>query len=246
MSMSNESIKGKTIRLPYALAQMEVRRTEKKAIAKHIANNLIDPQTTVFLDAGSTVRLVAQEIFSRETSMGGASAHEQLKLCIITNNMFIFQDFNKYLQDGDLPADHSLSLVLTGGEYDMQHDALFGTIAVASLDAIKCHVSIIGTSGITLDKEGGPHSHALTAEKVIKKSIFKKKVQHRIIVCDHTKLGQEDSLLCGKTQNIIDKTEKCTIVIGVPNKVDFLRKKIDAELAGCFISETNFKEKKWN
>ena len=34
MSMSNESIKGKTIRLPYALAQMEVRRTEKKAIAK--------------------------------------------------------------------------------------------------------------------------------------------------------------------------------------------------------------------
>lgn len=108
--MPNESIKEERIRLPYALAQMEVRRTEKKAIASYIANKLIDPETTVFLDAGSTVRLVAQEIFSRETSMGCAVAHEQLKLCIITNNMFIFQDFNKYLQEWNLPADHSLSL----------------------------------------------------------------------------------------------------------------------------------------
>lgn len=156
--------------------------------------------------------------------------------------MMIFQNFNKCLQDGRLPANHSLSLVLTGGEYDMQHDALFGCIAVASLEAIKCHTSIIGTSGITLEKGGGPHSHALTAEKVIKEAIFKKKVEHRIIVCDHTKLGREDSLLCGKIEDIVKDADKCTIVIGCPCAADFVMHKIGYILEEVLTEEDKQKQ----
>jgi len=221
-----------TIRLPYAQAQMQTRLNEKKMLAQYVAGKLIKPETTVFLDAGSTIRSVAQAIFEIENAENGKveiesqRRHEQMKLCIMTNNMMIFQDFNDYLTRGGLPADHSLSLVLTGGEYDMQHDALFGCIAVASLEAIKCHTSVIGTSGITLEKEGGPHSHALTAEKVIKEAIFKKKVDHRIIVCDHTKLGREDSLPCGKMEDIRHNAKKCTIVIGAPCAVDFVMDRI--------------------
>ncbi|MBM3242301.1 hypothetical protein FJZ31_39035 [Candidatus Poribacteria bacterium] len=224
-----------TINLPYAQAQMRARLNEKKMLAEYVAKDLIKPETTVFLDAGSTIQCVGQAIFEREY-------REKMKLCIMTNNMMIFQNFNKCLQDGRLPANHSLSLVLTGGEYDMQHDALFGCIAVASLEAIKCHTSIIGTSGITLEKGGGPHSHALTAEKVIKEAIFKKKVEHRIIVCDHTKLGREDSLLCGKIEDIVKDADKCTIVIGCPCAADFVMHKIGYILEEVLTEEDKQKQ----
>jgi DeoR/GlpR family transcriptional regulator of sugar metabolism len=212
---------------PYAKAQVLRRPIEKALLAKHVAVKLIKPETTVFLDAGSTIRAIAQAIFKRESYYG-----EQMKICILTNNMMIFEDFNR------LPPDHSLSLVLTGGEYDRQHEALFGCVAETTLsETIKCHMSFIGTSGLILAEkkegiysQGGFHSHGLTAEKVTKQAIFQKKVEHCVIVSDHTKLGREDTLRCGQIKDSLNNADRCTIVVGEPNEIDYKLSQVEKYL----------------
>ena len=202
---------------PYAQAQLGKRYHEKQSLADFVTDKLIAPETTIFLDAGSTMATIATALFKRENSrpMKGKQ-HRQMKLCIVTNNMIIFRDFNNFVRDNLLPGDHSLSLVMTGGEYDRQHEALFGCVTEASLDAVKCHIAVMGTSGLILRADSGIHSHALTAEKVTKNAIFGKRVQHRIIVCDHSKIGREDTLLCGEMRNVLKNAARCTIVVGTP------------------------------
>jgi len=202
---------------PYAQAQLGKRYHEKQSLADFVTDKLIAPETTIFLDAGSTMATIATALFKRENSRPTkAEHHRQMKLCIVTNNMIIFRDFNNFVRDNLLPGDHSLSLVMTGGEYDRQHEALFGCVTEASLDAVKCHIAVMGTSGLSLQADSGIHSHALTAEKVTKNAIFGKRVQHRIIVCDHSKIGREDTLLCGEMRNVLKNADRCTIVVGTP------------------------------
>jgi DeoR/GlpR family transcriptional regulator of sugar metabolism len=191
----------------------------KGAIGRYVASELIGQGRAVLLDAGSTVEAVAQSIFERERRDGC------LNLTIMTNNMGIWRHFNV---DGHaspsgtdrerevLPSAHSLDLLLTGGKYDRQHDALFGSLACRGIEAFNPHVVVIGTSGFTFDDKGGLYYHGHTEEEVVKAAMWKKGTEHRIIVCDHTKMGRKDSFLGGKIEDLVAGAKRCTIVTTSP------------------------------
>ncbi|NIR09093.1 MAG: hypothetical protein GTN82_27045, partial [Candidatus Aminicenantes bacterium] len=74
----------------YTEEQREKQTKEKKGIAKYVVAKLIESGTALFLDAGSTVQFIAQEIFYPSST----KIKPKLSLTILTNNMGIFNDLN--------------------------------------------------------------------------------------------------------------------------------------------------------
>lgn len=194
----------------YTGRQRLERMGAKEGIARYVVSELIESGTAIFLDAGSTVQAVAREIFS---------SRQKRSLTIMTNNMGIFGDFNTQLGEGGPDPQLALTLILTGGLYDRDHDALLGTQAASALEDFYPHVVVIGTSGLKFGEDSGVFYHGHTPEEVVKKAILKKPAIRRIIVCDYSKVGRWDSFQCGKVEELSYNVEECFIVTGtVPDK----------------------------
>jgi DeoR/GlpR family transcriptional regulator of sugar metabolism len=213
-------VDGSQSKCTYTEYQWGTREAAKRVIAKFVVGpargrGLIPPRSAVLLDAGSTVGWVAREIFLRERD-------ECLGLTLMTNNMSIFNDFNQEDGPGNFapPRDNSLALLLTGGRYDKQHDALFGAQARRGIDPFNPHVVVIATSGFTLSEGGGLYYHGHTEEEVVKTALWEKETDHRIIVCDHAKVGRKDSFLGGKIDHLMRGADRCTIVTTAPEYED--------------------------
>ncbi|MBN1458356.1 MAG: DeoR/GlpR transcriptional regulator [Armatimonadetes bacterium] len=190
-------------RLWYTEFQEQQAKTEKDGIAIFVAN-MIEKGCPVFLDAGSTVSYIAREIFRREAPKVKQS------LTIMTNNMRIFNSFNQGTRQGGPRDGHSLSLLLTGGHYDNNHDALFGNQAKDALDKFYPRYVVMGCSGLTVKEGLFVFGH--TDEQVIKQAIFTKPTYHRIIACDCGKIGRTDSFLCQPFKELVQHTRMCTVV----------------------------------
>ena len=189
---------------------------EKKRIAKYVVSNLIEPETTIFLDAGSTVRAIANEIFSQSQNLQG--------LAIVTNNMEILDDFRKDARDGGTDAH---SIVSIGGEYSRSHEELWGRKAESSIQDLNLHTVIMGVSGI--DFEHGLFCHGPVAEEVVKKAIFQKQAFRRIIAADYSKIGQRDAISFGSVESLVNNVEECFIITStVPKELsDDLRERYE-------------------
>ncbi|MBM3476734.1 MAG: hypothetical protein FJX75_25970, partial [Armatimonadetes bacterium] len=196
--------------------QWRARAAAKRCMAAYILDHgLIRPRHAVLLDAGSTVGWVGREVFRRERVTC-------LNLTIMTNNMGIWNDFNDTYNPEDpestfapRPA-HSLALLLTGGKYDQQHDALFGSQAAHGLRDFNPHVVVMGTSGFTFNENGGLYYHGHTEEELVKKAMWSKPTEHRVIMCDHTKIGRKDSFLGGPIGQLMQNADRCTVVTSSP------------------------------
>ena len=196
----------------YTTIQMGHRIQEKEGIAKYVANSIIEDGMSIFLDAGSTVYQVGFELFKRKSQSG---------LTIMTNNMLVFRAFTD--RDGDM-YDRGNVLALTGGVYNKNHEALFGETAVQALKFYNPVVVIIGTSGFMakeqhLDQSNqGAFHHDLVSEIVTKKAIAAKSTWHRVIVCDYSKIGVQDTSCFVTLEELTENTDHCTIVTSiVPN-----------------------------
>jgi DeoR/GlpR family transcriptional regulator of sugar metabolism len=228
----------------YTQKQRLKRIEEKKGIAKYVVNNLIESGTALFLDAGSTVQYIAREIFTPSSD----KLSPKSSLTILTNNMGIFNDLNPPKEDDDIVPRLNHALILTGGLYDRDHDALFGSQAKSGLELFYPHAVVIGTSGFTF--QHGLFYHGHTPEEVIKKAIFAKPTVRRIIVCDYTKIGKWDSFLCAQIDALPKEVEECWVVTSTIPKDDLQKDKYEerfqrecARLQEHKKKDSEFKEK---
>lgn len=191
----------------YTDEQAKKQKEAKGAIAKFLLDEgLIPFGVPVFLDAGSTVHTVAEAVFSREDDGPPRG------LTILTNNMRIFRDFS------NMERHSSLTLLLTGGDYDTGHQALFGDLSAQSLKQFYPHVIVMGSSGLTF--ADGTFYHGHTPEGVIKRAIAEKETVTRIIVTDFSKLGKRDSFLAGSWDALSETAERVIVVTTVvPSRV---------------------------
>jgi len=182
---------------------------EKAAIAYYIADKIIKDGSSAFFDAGSTLRIVTRATYIRAKKRG-------LKLIITTNNFDISDDFmskGKPYSLDEPSANIDVILQLTGGKHDRQHHALFGRLAAFTLDRIYPECIFMGITGFSFRK--GLFYHGATEEEAIKRALYSKEVDRRVLAFDHSKLGQLDMFLCennegeaieGLCKNVRDKT----------------------------------------
>ena len=150
-------------------ARTTQQQAEKEAIGKACVQ-LLEPNQTVILDAGSTVFHVAQEI-------------EEKLPHIITNSLPVA---NLYA------GTNRLEVVLSGGVIYPRLGVLVGPLAVETFAKVRADVAIMSAGGISL--EGISNSHGLLID--IQRAMINA-VQKVIFCLDHTKFGRQSVLpLC--------------------------------------------------
>jgi DeoR/GlpR family transcriptional regulator of sugar metabolism len=143
---------------------------EKEAIGRACAE-LIAPNQTVIIDAGTTVYHVARYLESKAPQ-------------IITNSLPVANLF---------ASANRLEVVVSGGVIYPRLGVLVGPLAVEAFTKIHADVAIMSAGGITV--EGITNSHGLLID--IQQAMIRG--AQKVIFCfDHTKFGRQSILpLCG-------------------------------------------------
>jgi DeoR family fructose operon transcriptional repressor len=143
---------------------------EKEAIGRACAE-LIRPNQSVIIDAGTTVYHVAKNLEDKSPQ-------------IVTNSLPVA---NLYSAAG------RVELVLSGGVIYPRLGVLVGPFAVEAFSKIHADVAVMSAGGITL--EGLTNSHGL----LIDIQLAMMRAAHKVIFClDHTKFCRQSVLpLCG-------------------------------------------------
>ena len=142
---------------------------EKEAIGRACAD-LIQPNQSVIIDAGTTVYHVARYLESKSPQ-------------IITNSLPVANLF---------ASANRLEVVLSGGVIYPRLGVLVGPLAVEAFSRIHVDVAIMSAGGLSL--QGITNSHGLLID--IQRAMIQ--AAKKVIFClDHTKLGRESVLpLC--------------------------------------------------
>lgn len=142
---------------------------EKEAIARACAE-LIQPNQTVIMDAGTTVFHVAKHLESKSPQ-------------IFTNSLPITNLYS---------ATNKVETVVSGGVIYPRLGVLVGPLAVEAFAKIRSDVAIMGAGGLSM--EGISNSHGLLIE--IQRAMIR--AARKVIFClDHTKFGRQSlSPLC--------------------------------------------------
>lgn len=143
---------------------------EKESIGRAVFE-LIEPNLTVIIDAGSTCFHAAKHIESKLPH-------------IVTNSLPVANLF---------ASANKLEVLISGGVIYPRLGVLVGPLAVESFSKIHADVAIMSAGGITL--EGVTNSHGLLID--IQRAMIR--AAQRVIFCfDHTKFGRRSvSQLCG-------------------------------------------------
>jgi len=188
----------------YFQAREHERKEAKIGVAKRIVEKYLNEGDSILLDAGSSLYPIA-EIIADNSQLAPAKSH----FTIMTHNYKAFQ----ILVD-KVPRDANLNIVLAGGRYDQDLNALFGNQAVTAYEDFFPRVVLLGISAFVA--EIGLFCHGNTEELAVKKAIFGKRARDRIIVADYTKVGRLDGFRFGEAQGLRANVERCVVVTDKP------------------------------
>lgn len=208
----------------YFRARDNEHREEKRAVAKYIVENFLYEGDSILLDAGSSLYPIAQIMAQKAQSIPGRTHYT-----VMTHNYKAFEELVK------VPREANLNIVLAGGRYDQDLNALFGNQTVNAYNDFFPRVVLIGISGFVADI--GLFCHGNTEELAVKEAIFGKRARDRIIVADYTKIGLLDGFRFGASQSLLAKVERCIVVSNHPPSTSSLNQR---EL---FLKQTQMLEK---
>lgn len=189
----------------------------KQRIAAHIAARYVKDFDAVLLDAGSTAELIAEEMFSSRQF-----------LSVLTNNMGAYASYTRARSGGAeslteavaAPTDtespgflHGNELLITGGIYVDTYEALLGEGTINSIKPFTPNIIIIGVSGLRWEE--GVFCHG-AEEAAVKRLLWEKATDVRLIATDWTKIGRRDAHSFGKPEELKVSANKAVVVTSNP------------------------------
>lgn len=200
--MNEKAHKTKT----YFETREEKLMASKLAVARHVVTRFLREGDSILLDAGTSSYPIAEEIANR-ARQDPASTH----YTIMTHNYKAFQILIE-----KVPREAMVNIVLAGGRYDRDLNALFGPQTIMAYDDFYPRIVILAVSAMVANR--GLFCHGNTEELAVKQRIFNKEARDRIVIADHTKFGVPDALCFGKTDDLLANVENCFIVTDEPSK----------------------------
>jgi len=149
------------------LRTLNTRKTvniEQKTKIGQKAKSLLREEDTIYIDAGSTCRFLAQEI-------------KDMSIRVITNSIDVMNI---------LAEEPGISLVSLGGNYRKEAGSFLGPITIESLKNFQIETCFLGTTGIL---SRGTFSAQNIMESQLKQQVLSVSGR-RIILGDSTKLGR--------------------------------------------------------
>ncbi len=158
-----------------------VRGKEKQAIARAAVQQLRAGQT-IFIDAGSTTSVVADEL----VSMPG--------MTIITNSLSVASR----LTESEYARSLNHEVILLGGEMGPVTQATCGVMTIRELQRFRADVALLSPVGIASQSGASSFTHheAAIAEAMIGNA------NKRIILADHSKIGVTSRMVYARIADI--------------------------------------------
>jgi DeoR/GlpR family transcriptional regulator of sugar metabolism len=174
----------------------------KRTIAEHVATKYVKDFDAVLLDAGSTAELIAEEMFARRRF-----------LSVLTNNMGAYASYTGARalstegSSGEQLSENASArgsllgneLLITGGRYVDTYEALLGDGTIASFESFTPNITIIGISGLRWEE--GVFCHG-AEEAQVKKLLWTKATDIRMIATDWSKIGKRDAHVFGRLEEV--------------------------------------------
>lgn len=223
INSAQEPRTGKGTFLPrgvYIKTKMSAQHSSKRFIAKHIATKYVKDFDAVLLDAGSTAEMIAEEIFAKRRF-----------LSVLTNNMGAYAAYTRareiapveseteeYINDQkDRGSLYGNELLITGGRYADTYEALLGEGAITTIGTFTPNITIVGISGLRCQE--GVFCHG-AEESAVKKLLWSKQTDVRLIAADWTKIGKRDAHAFGQLEQVSMNAKQAVLVTcNPPNKV---------------------------
>jgi DeoR/GlpR family transcriptional regulator of sugar metabolism len=183
----------------------------KRRIAVYVASEYVKNFDAVLLDAGSTAELIAEQLFARRRF-----------LSVLTNNMGAYAAYTRArevveaepAQDEEQP-NLGNELLITGGRYVDIYESLLGEGALRSMNEFTPNIVIIGTSGLRCEE--GIFCHG-SEESAVKRLLWTKNTDTRLIATDWTKIGKRDAHSFGPVEQLSVNTKQAVVVTCEPPK----------------------------
>lgn len=165
---------------PLAVRQT-VRASEKRAIAR-AALQLLQPDQTLFLDAGSSTTILAEEL----ASLSG--------LTVITNSL------NAALKLAAMSAGRSArnEVILLGGRTDPEVQATHGDSTVGEIHRYRADVALLSPVGFSVAGGASSFEHP---EAAVARAMTEQ-AQQLIVLADHSKIGQTSRVTYAKLSEV--------------------------------------------
>jgi DeoR/GlpR family transcriptional regulator of sugar metabolism len=186
--------------------QEETHLQVKNLIGQYVAATYLKEGDPILLDAGTSLYAVAKAIAAKTIS-----EPDRCHFTVLTHNLPAFEVLVR-----EARKEAHLNVVLAGGRYDADLNALFGNQTVFAIQDFFPRVVVIGISGLIGNL--GVFCHGNTEELDVKRAIFSKHARDRIIVADYTKMGIGDAMRFGEAQAFRTGVERCILVTNAPPK----------------------------
>ncbi len=159
----------------------EIRETllkkEKEYIAK-IAVEYIKNNDTIFLDSSTTCIELAKKI-----------VETKFFVTIITNSLQIANLFNNNSNN---------KLILVGGEFKSKNKTFIGYNTTNTISSYIVDIALISYPSIDMEYGLGDN----TIEELMIRNLMLKQARQKILLLDHTKFHEKDSVVFSKIENI--------------------------------------------
>jgi DeoR/GlpR family transcriptional regulator of sugar metabolism len=180
-------------------------RLDKQAVAEFIVKlGLIKTSDALILDAGTSSQAVSKALL-RDTSIK--------HLSVLTHNYGVFSTI--VTAEARLVQERDHEILITGGAYDGNYNALYGTFTQTAYQNFYPTVVVLAISGLVAGKgtrKGRVHCHAVV-ETSIKELLFSKPTERRIIIADHSKIGRPDSHTFGDLDHLTSEVQRETHLV---------------------------------
>jgi DeoR/GlpR family transcriptional regulator of sugar metabolism len=205
----------------------------KDAIANYVANHpeFIDYAAVIQLGSGTSFNKLMEKIVDRQRVQ-----HRGLDLIILTNNLKVLE-IGRDAQCEDAGVFSTMQIVLTGGSLQFSLHSLVGKYAEEGVRSqmIRPNVVFFGAAGLSFDSRDVNITYQFHEELSTQVSYGTRPTDHRVILCDHTKLGKKSAWNSGITvKSMLETTDRCTIISTFPesptNATDRERKETEHQL----------------
>jgi DeoR/GlpR family transcriptional regulator of sugar metabolism len=202
----------------------------KQALSRHAASHLIRYGDVIQLGSGTTFNSLMDEIVDLQVK-----GKKALDLIILTSNLQILAK-GRDAQITDPSIFGTMQIVLTGGALQVSLDSLTGEYAAKGVrfDFIYPRTVFLGAAGLSF-RDQMTITYQFQDEISIQVAYATRPTEHRVILCDHTKLGKRaawnaeltlealgnpKSIDTTYTKSLLAHTNKCTIITTLPNAND--------------------------
>jgi len=211
----------------------------KRALAHYAAFHLIKYGNMLLIGSGTTLNSLMDEIIRRHVQENKA-----FDLIILTSNLQVMAKgrdaqlgISREVQDAqEQPATNlfgEMQTILTGGTLRSSLDSLTGQYAARGINNEDIYPDWVffGAAGLSFHNKQLTIRYHFQDEIATQEAYATRPTEHRVILCDHTKLGAKSGLKADLTiDSLIEKAERCTIVTTVPKEGSVEYRQVQTEI----------------